>query len=216
MLAALPADAKLPTGAGMAANPVTKLTEQQYLEIERAAEFKHEFLDGEMIAMSGATLRHSDIASNVLAELRGRLRGSQCKAFNADLRVRASERLCSYPDVSVICGKPALAGENQDILLNPIVIFEVLSPTTEKYDRGLKFQLYRTNESLREYILVSQGSVRVEHYVRQDATTWTLRDYVSMNDELKMDSIGASLPLHRIYDGVELEPLSAPDHPTGK
>lgn len=194
----------------MAANPVTKLTEQQYLEIERAAEFKHEFLDGEMIAMSGASMRHAIISGNIFVELRSILRGEDCKPINSDLRVRVSERLYTYPDVSVVCGKPLLADENQDVLLNPVVIFEVLSPSTEKYDRGLKFQLYRTNESLREYILVSQDSVRVEQYVRQDATTWTLHDYVSMNDELKMDSIGVSLPLHRIYDGVELEPLSAP------
>ena len=196
----------------MAANPVTKLTEQQYLEIERAAEAKHEFLDGQMYAMSGASMRHSTVGGNIFAELRSILRGGNCKAINSDLRVRVSERLYTYPDVSVVCGKPVLADEHQDTLLNPIVIFEVLSPSTEKYDRGLKFQLYRTNESLREYILVSQDSFRVEQYVRQDATTWTLRDYASINGELRMDSIGASLPLHRIYEGVEFESSSAPDH----
>jgi len=196
----------------MAANPVTKLTEQQYLEIERAAEFKSEFLDGEMIAMSGASMRHAIISGDIFAELRSILRGGDCMPINSDLRVRISARMYTYPDVSVVCGKPALADENQDVLLNPIVIFEVLSPSTEKYDRGVKFQHYRTLESLREYILVSQDSVRVEQYVRQDAATWTLRDYQSLDEELKMDSIGVSLPLHRVYDRVELEPLSGATH----
>jgi len=192
----------------MAANPVTKLTEQQYLEIERAAEFKHEFLDGEMVAISGASLRHAIIGGNILGELRSILRGGDCKAINSDLRVRVSASLYSYPDISVVRGKPALADEHQDVLLNPTVIFEVLSASTETYDRGLKFQIYRTNEWLREYILVSQDRVRVEHYVRRDATTWTYRDYMSTNDELIIDSIRASLPLHSIYDGVELEAWS--------
>jgi Uma2 family endonuclease len=188
----------------MVSNPISNLTEEQYLAVERAAEFKSEFLDGAMYAMSGGTLPHADLASNIIAELRAMLRTSECKAFNSDLRVRVSARMYAYPDVSVVCGKPLLADDQKDVLLNPVVIFEVLSPSTELYDRGLKFQLYRTIPSLREYILVDQNKVQIDQYIRQDASTWTLRDHQGQDNELKMDSIGISLPLRLIYDRVDL------------
>jgi Uma2 family endonuclease len=189
----------------MASNPVSNLTEEQYLAIERAAEFKSEFLDGVMYAMSGGSPRHSSLAVNIASELRAMLRDSQCKAYNSDLRVRASSRMYTYPDVSVVCGKLLLADDQKDVLLNPIVIFEVLSPSTELYDRGMKFQLYRTIPSLREYILVDQNKVQIEQYIHQDASTWILRDHQSLDAELKLDSIGASLPLRLIYDRVDLD-----------
>jgi Uma2 family endonuclease len=189
----------------MASSPVSKLTEEQYLAIERAAEFKNEFLDGVMYAMSGGSPRHAGLAVRILAELHGKLRGSECQVFGSDLRVRVSSRMYTYPDVSVVCGKLQLADEQKDVLLNPIVICEVLSPSTELYDRGPKLQLYRTIPSLREYILVDQNKIRVEQYIRQDARTWTLLDHEGLDAELKMDSIGASLPLRLIYDGVDLE-----------
>ncbi len=189
----------------MASNPGSKLTEEQYLAIERAAEFKSEFLDGVMYAMSGGSPRHADLHGNIYAALHAMLRGSQCKPYNSDLRVRVSSRMYAYPDVSVVCGKLQLADEQKDILLNPIVIFEVLSPSTEQYDRGEKFQLYRTIASLREYVLVDQTKVRVEQYIYQDASTWILRDHQGLDAELKLGSISASLPLHLIYDGVDLE-----------
>jgi Uma2 family endonuclease len=189
----------------MASNPVSKLTEEQYLAIERAAEFKSEFLDGVMYAMSGGSPRHASVAVGIVAELRATLRGGQCKPYNSDLRVRVSSRMYSYPDVSVVCGKLQLADDQKDVLLNPIVIFEVLSPSTELYDRGVKLQLYRTIPSLREYILVDQNKARIEQYIYQDANTWALRDHQGLDAELKLDSIGASLPLRLIYDGVDLE-----------
>jgi len=189
----------------MASNPVSKLTEEQYLTIERAAEFKSEFLDGVMYAMSGGSPRHSTLAINIQSELRAMLRGSQCKPYNSDLRVRVSSRMYAYPDVSVVCGKLQLADDQKDNLLNPIVIFEVLSPSTEQYDRGVKFQLYRTIQSLREYVLVDQTKAQVEQYIYQDASTWILRDHQGLDAELKLDSIGASLPLRLIYDGVDFE-----------
>lgn len=189
----------------MASNPISKLTEEQYLAVERAAEFKSEFLDGVMYAMSGGSPRHSSLAVSILAELHGILRGSECRVFNSDLRVRVSSRMYTYPDVSVVCGKPLLADEQRDVLLNPVVIFEVLSPSTELYDRGPKLQLYRTIPSLKEYLLVDQNKVRIEQYIHQDARTWTLRDHEGLDAVLKMDSIGASLPLRLIYDRVDLE-----------
>src|SRR6202035_5436913 len=110
----------------MASNPVSKLSEEQYLAIERAAEFKSEFMDGVMYAMSGGTMRHSALARNILMEMHAMVRGGECQTFGSDLRVRVSGRMYAYPDVSVVCGKPQLADEQKDILLNPIVIFEVL------------------------------------------------------------------------------------------
>jgi Uma2 family endonuclease len=186
----------------MASSPVSKLTEEQYLAIERAAEFKSEFLDGVMYERSGVTIRHADLAGNILAELHGMVRG---KVYGSDLRVRVSSRMYTYPDVSVVCGKLQLADDQKDVLLNPIVIFEVLSPSTELYDRGVKLQLYRAMPSLREYILVDQNKPRIEQYIYQDASTWALHDHQGLDAELKTDSIGASLPLRLIYDRVDLE-----------
>jgi len=187
----------------MASSPASELTEQQYLVNERAADYKSEFLDGVMYAMSGGSPRHADLHGNIYAELRTLLRGGRCKAYSSDLRVRVSNRMYTYPDVSVVCGKPSL-GDEEDNLLNPVVIIEVLSPSTERYDRGLKFQHYRTIPSLREYVLVEQNKIQVEQYIRQDDGTWKLHDHQSMDAQLKMDSIGATLPLRLIYDGVDL------------
>jgi Uma2 family endonuclease len=188
----------------VASNPVSKLTEGQYLAIEREAEFRSEFLDGVMYERSGGSIRHAGLAVNTLTELHATLR-AECMVLTSDLRVRASARMYAYPDVSVVCGCPLLADEHQDVLLNPVAIFEVLSPTTEKYDRGAKFQHYRTIPSLREYVLVDQDKVRVEQYIRQDSNTWILRDHQGRDQELKMDSIGVSLPLDRIYHRVEFD-----------
>ena len=189
----------------MASNPVTKVTEEEYLALDRAAEIRSEFLDGEMIAMSGGSMRHAQLQANLIGEFFAALRGTDCRVYGSDFRVRVSKtRMYAYPDVSVVCGKPLLADEHQDILLNPMVIFEILSPSTEKYDRGLKFQHYRTIDSLRDYVLVSQDAVRLEHYTRGDDATWTLRDYQSLQEELTIASIGVSLPLGRVYDRIEL------------
>ena len=188
----------------MASNTVSKLTEEEYLTLDRAAEFRHEFLNGEMFAMSGGSMAHSRLQTNIINALYTPLRDRGCESFTSDFRVRVSSRMYVYPDVSVVCGQPLLADDHKDILLNPFAIFEVLSPTTEKYDRGVKFQHYRTIESLNEYILVDQDQVRIEQYTRQDGNIWTLRDHLGLEEELTMNSIGVSLPLRRIYDRVEL------------
>jgi Uma2 family endonuclease len=182
------------------------ITEEPYLAIDRAAEFRSEFLDGEMIDRQGASLRHARVQGNILGELYFALPGGACEAFGSDLRVRASRRMYAYPDASVVYGKPLVADEHEDILLNPVAIFEILSPSTEKYDRGVKFQHYRTIDSLKDYILVAQDAARVEHYTRADDNTWTLRDHQTLEEELKIASIAVSLPLSRIYDRVELPP----------
>ena len=189
----------------MASNPVTKLTVEEYLALDRAAERKSEFFYGEMFAMSGVSMPHARLQTNLTAELFAALRGADCEVFGSDLRVRVSKDMYVYPDVAIVCGTPILGDQqHQDILLNPIVLFEVLSPTTETYDRGLKFQNYRTIESLKEYILVDQAKVRVEQYFLQPDNTWSLRDYKSLDGQLEMPSIDVSIPLARIYDRVEL------------
>ena len=192
----------------MASHSVTKLTEDQYLALERAADFKSEYFDGEMFAMSGASLRHAALQSNIQGELYAVLRNQECRAYGPDVRIRVSNRMYTYPDVTIVCGKPILADERQDVLLNPTVIFEILSPSTEKYDRGLKLQHYRAIESLQDYILVDQSQIRIEHYTRQDKNVWTLRDYQSLEDTMTIASIDAALSLARVYDRVEIPPES--------
>jgi len=188
----------------MASHSVTKLSAEEYLALDRAAEFRSELLDGEMVAMSGGSMRHAKLGANVLGELHMALRGRECQAYSSDFRVRVSATTYTYPDATVVCGQPILADERQDILLNPTVIFEILSPSTERYDRGLKLQHYRRIESLRDYILVDQNQMRIEQYTRGDANTWTLRDYAGANATLTIESIGVSLALDRLYDRVEI------------
>ncbi len=185
----------------MASNPVAKLTEDEYLAIERAAEFKSEFIDGEMFAMSWGSLRHARLHRNLIQSL-GNAIGQVCEVFGSDLKVRISHSMYTYPDVSVVCGTPRFADGESDSLLNPTVIIEVLSPSTEKYDRGLKFQHYRSVESLKDYLLVDQNQIRIEQYTRQADGTWMLRDYQRSAEDLKIDSVGASVSLGRIYQRV--------------
>jgi Uma2 family endonuclease len=147
------------------------------------------------------TLSHARLQRNLLGELFNRLRGSGCEAFSSDLKVRIPRGgNYFYPDIFVVCGEPLLADDRKDIVLNPRVIFEVLSPSTELYDRGLKFQQYRTIESLQDYVLVDQNTMRIEHFTRQTDNTWTLRDVQQQDEELKIDSIGVSIPLGRVYE----------------
>ena len=187
----------------MASNPATKLTEEQYLALERAAESRSEFVDGEMLAMSGGSMRHAQLQRNIVSALDAALVDTDCEVFTSDFRVRVSERMSTYPDVSVVCGDAILADGGQDTLVNPIVIFEVLSPSTEPYDRGLKFQYYRTVPSLNEYILVDPNRIRVEQYVRGEADTWVLRDYQRVEEDLGLHSISVSLSIGRIYRRVK-------------
>lgn len=189
----------------MASNPVSKITEEEYLALDRAAEVRSEFFDGEMWAMSGGSMRHSRLATNISSELYIALRGGNCQVFNSDLRVRVMPgRMYAYPDMTVVCGTPALADERQDVLLNPTTIVEVLSPSTETYDRGAKLRYYLAIESLKDYILIDQARFRVEQYTRGTEGTWTFRVYQRAEEQLKLDSIGVAISLARIYDGVEL------------
>jgi Uma2 family endonuclease len=179
------------------------MTAEEYLALDRAAEFRSEFLDGEIIAMSGGSMRHSGLGANIIGQLHAVLLKTDCRTFTSDFRVRVSPRMYTYPDLTVVCGDLKLDAERGDNLLNPTAIFEVLSPSTEYYDRIVKFQRHRGIESLQDYILVAQDEIRIEQYTRRDANTWTVRDYLNAEEVLAIPSIGVSVPLAAIYDRIE-------------
>lgn len=149
------------------------MTEAEYLTFERASELKHEFLAGQVFAMTGASKAHNLISGSTYVTLYNQLRGRPCNLFPSDMRVKVTATgLHTYPDLSVVCGEAQFSDDEFDTLLNPTVIIEVLSPSTERYDRGKKFQHYRELPSLREYVLIAQDSLRVECYLRQESGSW--------------------------------------------
>lgn len=187
----------------MSAIPKTKLTPEEYLELERKSEERHEFFDGEIFAMAGAKRRHNVIAWNVGGELRRCLKGKNCEAYPADMRVFLPESgLYTYPDLVVVCGEPQFQDDVFDTLLNPVLLVEVLSESTEGYDRGKKFQHYRSIESLREYVLVSQNEARIEKYVKQGDGFWVLSEAVGLDAEIEFASIECRIALAEVYDKV--------------
>ena len=185
----------------------TYLTPEEYITLERKAipdaeTVRSEYMKGEIIAMSGASLAHNLITGNVFANLYIRLRGSGCLVFANEMRVSIpSVNSYFYPDVGVVCEEPRFEDDVFDTLLNPIVIVEVLSPSTEAYDRGDKFAHYRQLQSLQEYIFVSQDKVRVDHYVRH-AAQWILTDFQELEQHLPLTAIQCELPLQEIYENV--------------
>lgn len=203
----------------MSAVPKPVITPQEYLARERHAEIKSEYYRGEMFAMSGASREHNLIAVNVAGELRGQLRDRDCEVYQSDMRVRVSATgLYTYPDVTVVCGGPQFEDAEADTLVNPKVLFEVLSPSTADYDRGGKFAQYRRLPSLAEYVLISQDRPLIEHYVRQPHGEWLLAEKTGMEDTLVLPSIGCALRLSEIYLKVPFEPQPeqvAREHPSG-
>jgi len=199
----------------MAAQSQLRLAPEEYLKIERAAPFKSEFFDGIMYAMPGVSLAHWLITSNLSGELRIALRTQPCLVGTSDLRLRVSPSgLYAYPDVMVVCDQPVFADATTDMLLNPLLVVEVLSPSTEAYDRGLKFQQYRQVSSLLEYALASQGEPRLEVFRRGSASRWMLTEFAGLDSACEFESLGVTIPLAQIYDKVvfsnEPTPPSAP------
>ena len=187
----------------MSALPKKKLTPQEYLVIERAADFKSEFFDGEMFAMAGTSKEHSIITVNLTGEFYAALRGKVCQPFSSDLRVKVSASgLYTYPDLTIVCGPVDVEDEQADVLLNPTLIIEVLSPGTERYDRGKKFDLYRELDSLKEYVLVSQDQYRVEQFLRGNGSEWGYRVAFKEDDIVEFPSVGCSIPIKDIYARV--------------
>lgn len=190
----------------MSALPEHIWSEAEYLAFERESDIRHEFWDGQIRAMAGASRRHNIIASNVNGVLFNQLADRTCEHYPGDMRVYVSAtRLFTYPDVTMVCGDVELNDEALDALLNPTVIFEILSPSTEQYDRGQKFQAYRSLPSLQDYVLVSQAQARVEHYHRQGTLQWAFTDILGLDTAFTLPSIRVTLPLADLYRKVNFE-----------
>jgi Uma2 family endonuclease len=188
----------------MSANRLPHLSPDEYLALERAAEEKSEYHDGRMYALAGAGVRHNLIAGNVLASIHGQLRGSRCKVYGSDMRVWIPRtRRFTYPDLSIVSGRHLFHDEHKDNLLNPIVIVEVLSPSTEAYDRGEKFEHYQTIETLQEYVLISQTTPRIERYARQAPSSWLYEPLPPGTEALSLISVPCRLTVEEIYADLE-------------
>jgi Uma2 family endonuclease len=189
----------------MSAQPQPRLSPEQYLELDRASEFRNEYYDGRMYAMSGGSPTHAILIASIGGELRSALDDQPCQVATSNLRVRVSPHgLYCYPDVVVVCGEMKLAENDKDTLLNPILLLEVLSPSTEGYDRGFKFAQYRMIESLQEYALVSQAEPRVELFRRQAGGDWLFSESVGLDKSCRFESVGCSVELAGIYKKVTL------------
>jgi len=189
------------------AQPVTRLNEAEYRRLERQAETKSEYFEGEMFAMAGGTRPHSLVATNLLRELSARLKDTDCVVYNSDLRVKVEPTgLFTYPDVSVACGRQRFLDAEEDTLLDPIVFIEVLSDSTEAYDRGKKFEHYRQIPTCREFLLVSQKEPRIEQFIRQANGEWTLREAAGLEAEIRLPSLGIVLPLAEVFAKVQFAP----------
>jgi Uma2 family endonuclease len=190
----------------MTSQPKSRLTPEEYLKLEREAEHKSEYYRGEIYAMSGTSREHILVAGNVFASLHQQLRRRLCEVYQADMRVKVSPTgLYTYPDVVVVCGKPQFEDAELDTLLNPTVLIEVLSPSTEACDRGAKFEQYRTLASLVDYLLIAQDRCHVEHFARQPDGRWLLSEARSLEETLRIASIECELALAEVYEKVPLE-----------
>ena len=185
------------------------ITPEEYLEQERKAEFRSEYVDGVVYEMSGGSYRHAVIISNVARSLGNSLEGSECAVVSSDMRVwiPAAKTFC-YPDSLVICGQPRFSGLRSDIVENPLLIIEVLSDSTETYDRGQKFRKYRSIPDLRQYVLISQREPLVEVFTRDQQGFWLLREYAGLESTADLDAVQVLLPLQAIYQRVVFEPVT--------
>ena len=182
------------------------ISPEQYLEMERASETKHEYYKGEVFAMSGASLPHNFVSHNVYGSLIIFLKGKNCKPFGSDLRIHIPENsLYTYPDISIICGKPETTDSFRDSIINPSVIIEILSKSTKDYDRGTKFTLYRSIKTLKEYILIDSTSVSVEIFTKQEDNSWNLTEFKQLSDSFRITTINLALHLKDVYEDVSFD-----------
>ncbi|MEI7813092.1 MAG: Uma2 family endonuclease [Ignavibacteria bacterium] len=181
------------------------ITPEEYLEIERKAEFKSEYYNGEMFALAGAGRQHNIININIGSSLNNQLKDKPCEVYVNDMRVFIDElKFYTYPDVVVVCGEPEFkSNENPDTLINPVIIIEILSKSTEKYDKGTKFNFYRRISSLREYILVYQDEFLVEQFIKITENEWKLKIYNKPNMTVLLESIDCHLPVQDVYHKAE-------------
>src|SRR2546421_9610001 len=186
---------------------LTYVTPDEYLRLERQAEYKSEYLNGEIFAMGGASRQHNLITVNIGAEFNRQLKGKPCEAYSSDMRVKVrANGLYTYPDVIVVCGEPQFEDREVDTLLNPTLLVEVLSQSTERYDRIAKTSYYRTIDLLQEHLLVAQHEVRVEQYLRQPDGQWSQMQYTLPDDVVQLTSIDCSLRLSDVYDKITFDP----------
>jgi len=182
------------------------ISQEEYLELERTATEKHEYYQGEIFAMSGASLEHNAIFSNLFGEIAHRLKGKNCKPFGSDLRIHIPKNtLYTYPDITIICGKPELTDDKFDTTTNPSVIIELLSKSTRNYDKGEKFTLYRDIDSLKEYILVDTEKIHVEKHLRHADNSWQLTDYKSLDKSFSIETVNVTLSLRDVYEGLSFD-----------
>ena len=192
-----------------AANPL--ITPEEYLARERQAEFKSEYFAGEIFAMAGASERHILIVTNLARELSTMLKKRPCKVYSTDMRVKVTQTgLYTYPDVIVICGDPSFEDERKDTLLNPMLVVEVLSASTEAYDRGKKFEHYRRTASLVEYLLIAQDQRRVEQFIKQSDGKWLFSEISAQDAVVKLPSVDCELSVAEVYDKVDFEKENEP------
>ncbi len=184
--------------------PKNKITQEEYLQQERLASHKSEFYKGEVFAMSGASLVHNKITINFLSLLKVALKGKDCRPYGGDLRLHIPiNTLYTYLDITIVCGKEELLDDQFDTLINPVFIAEVLSPSTNDYDTGGKFALYRSIPSLKEYWTISSLEYRLQKFVkRPQDNTWILSETFSVNDTILLESVGIKIPLSEVYEGT--------------
>lgn len=182
-------------------NPQPHMTETDYLTFEREHELRHEYLDGQICAMSGASEEHNLITSTVHFLLYGHLRKRPCKVYQTDMRVKA-DKLYTYPDLVVMCGEAQFMDDEFDTLLNPTLIIEVLSPSTERYDRGRKFEYYREISTLQEYVLIAQDKPHIERFLRENDGGWRYTDVKGLDARMTLTSIDFILSLAEVYEQI--------------
>ena len=187
----------------MASVPIYYLSPEEYLALERKAEFKSEYMEGVVYAFAGGSERHNLIVANIIIALGSQLNGRPCKVYPSDLKIRTpNSKRFFYPDVSVVCGEVESADDKRDVILNPTLIVEVSSESTAAFDRGKKFLSYQQISSLQEYLLVSQDEILVEGYARQGNDTWIYTKVTGLEGSLTLRSIECELALKDVYDKV--------------
>ncbi|MDQ6903840.1 MAG: Uma2 family endonuclease [Bacteroidota bacterium] len=179
-------------------------TIQEYLEMENEVSEKHEFYKGEIFAMSGAGKRHNIISINIIISLGKSLKGKHCRPYGSDMRINIPENtLFTYPDISIFCGEVKNLKEDANTATLPVIIIEILSPSTRNYDRGEKFMLYRAIPSLKEYILVDSEAIHTEHFAINKEGLWQLKEHDVITDEIFMETLDVKLPLQEIYEDCQ-------------
>ncbi len=180
-------------------------SDEEYLAFEREAEEKHELIDGEIVAMAGASREHNLIGVNVSSELHFRLKGKNCEIYANDMGVRMKSGHYGYPDVVVVCDKPNFADDEFDVLLNPLVVVEILSKSTRFRDKTEKLKTYQKMESIREILLIEQTEPRIEHYIKQTPNQWLLRIYENLGETIVLESLKCELSVEEVYAQVEFQ-----------